>query len=95
MVFLEHRLHASRDPVDHFTFTLTETKTVALALRRLDRNTDLYLEDADNNVLASSTAANLNNEWLQHELAPGTYYARVQSTQNGQNDYIFRYGLED
>ena len=87
-------LDGDSDEIDYFRFSLKEAKRVSLALRQLDANADLFVEDADGNVLYSSTRAGKVNESIAQTLAAGTYYARVEAQETGQNDYVFRYGVE-
>ena len=77
--FLQASLDGGGDSVDYFRFTLTEAKTVGLGLRRQDADADLFLEDAEGNVLHSSTAAGTAQEWISQTLLAGTYYVRVEA----------------
>ena len=81
------------DRIDYYRFTLTEAKEVALGLRQQDANADLFLEDAEGNVLYSSVEAGTANEWIAPTLLAGTYYVRVESQETGSNNYVFRYGV--
>ena len=94
VVFPRNVMDGEADRVDYYRFTPTETKTVKLALRQLDANADLFLEDAEGSVLHSSTATGTGNEWLAATLPSGTYYARVESQEVGRNSYVLRYGVE-
>ncbi len=78
---------------DWFTFTLTEAKAVGLGLRQQDANADFFLEDAEGNVLHSSTLSGTTSEALDVTLLAGTYYVRVDAQEAGRNDYVFRYGV--
>ena len=91
--FLRHSLDGDGDRIDYYRFTLTEAKQIGLGLRRQDANADLFLEDADGNVLYSSTEAGTANEAIWKTLLAGTYYVRVESQEAGQNDHVFRYGV--
>ncbi len=86
-------IRRSADPRDYYRFEITETRSVGIGLRQLDRNAHVYLEDQNQNVLASSENAGLANEWIAHDLQPGTYFVRVEAMQGGDNDYVFRYGV--
>ena len=79
--------------VDYFRFTLTEAKRIGLGLRQQDTNADLFLEDAEGNVLACSTEAGMASEEIGETLLAGTYYVRIETQEAGQNDYVFRYGV--
>ena len=85
-------LDGGADKVDYFRFTLTEAKQIGLGLRQQDTNADLFLEDAEGNVLHSSTEAGTASEWIGETLLAGTYYVRIETQEAGQNDYVFRYG---
>ena len=91
--FPRNRLDGDGDRVDYYRFTLSETKTVSLGLRRQDADADLYLEDAAGRALASSVETGTSSERVDATLAAGTYYVRVESRDTGANDYIFRYGV--
>lgn len=86
-------LDGDGDRVDYFKFTLTDAKKVGLGLRRQDEDADLYLEDADGKVLASSTEEGTANERISETLLAGTYYIRVESQEEGENDFNLRYGV--
>ena len=87
------RLDGGADAVDYFRFTLTEAKRIGLGLRQQDTNADLLLEDAEGNVLHSSTEAGTASEWIGETLLAGTYYVRIETQEAGRNDYVFRYGV--
>ena len=91
--FLRGTLDGSGDKIDYYRFTLTEAKRVGLGLRRQDADADLFLEDADGNVLHSSSASGTSNEAIPVTLLAGTYYVRVESQEAGVNKHVFRYGV--
>ena len=86
-------LDGDGDSIDYYRFTLTEAKQIGLGLRQQDTNADLFLEDADGNVLHSSTVDGTANEAINETLLAGTYYVRVETEAAGQNDHVFRYGV--
>ena len=90
--FPRHSMDGAADSVSHFEFTLTEAKKVGLALRQLDHNADLVLEDADGNVIARSERDGTTKEWISATLLAGTYYIKVAAKEAGANDYVLRYG---
>ena len=91
--FPRNELDGDADRVDYYRFTLTEAKQVGLGLRQLDANAELYLEDAGGNVLHRSTESGTSNEAITETLLAGTYYARVEAVEAGDNRYVFRYGV--
>ncbi len=91
--FPDASLDGDGDRIDYFRFSLTEAKEVALGLRQQDADADLFLEDAEGNVLASSTADGTANEWTAQTLLAGTYYVRVEAQEEGDNDFKLRYGV--
>ena len=84
-------LDGDGDRIDYFKFTLTEAKKVNFGLRQQDADADLFLEDAEGNVLYSSTEASTANEWISQTLAAGTYYVRVEAQEEGDNDFRLRH----
>ena len=91
--FPDASLDGAGDRVDYFKFTLSEAKRVGLGLRQQDADADLFLEDADGNVLYSGTRDGTANEWLFTTLLAGVYYVRVEAQEAGANDFKLRYGV--
>ena len=85
----------ANDQVDYFHFWLSHQRKVGLRIRRLDYNADLYVEDHQGTVIASSEKIGDRREVLNITLAPTDasepYYVRVEARENGRNDYEFRY----
>ena len=81
--------------VDYFHFWLSHQRVVRLRIRRLDYNADLYLENRQGTVIASSEKTGDQREILNVTLAPTgadePYYIRVEAREDGRNDYEFRY----
>ena len=86
-------LDGSSDSVDYWRFTLSEARRVGLGLRRQDANADLFLEDAEGNVLYSSTEEGTASEWISQTLLAGTYFVRVEAQEEGANEFKLRYGV--
>ena len=86
-------LDGSSDSVDYWRFTLSEARRVGLGLRQQDANADLFLEDAEGNVLYSSTEEGTANEWISQTLLAGTYFVRVEAQEEGANEFKLRYGV--
>ena len=79
--------------MDYWRFTLSEARRVGLGLRQQDANADLFLEDAEGNVLYSGTAEGTANEWISQTLPAGTYFVRVEAQEEGANEFKLRYGV--
>ena len=79
--------------MDYWRFTLSEARRVGLGLRRQDANADLFLEDAEGNVLYSGTEEGTANEWISQTLLAGTYFVRVEAQEEGANEFKLRYGV--
>ena len=79
--------------MDYWRFTLSEARRVGLGLRQQDANADLFLEDAEGNVLYSSTEDGTANEWISQTLLAGTYFVRVEAQEEGANEFKLRYGV--
>ena len=86
-------LDGSSDSVDYWRFTLSEARRVGVGLRQQDANADLFLEDAEGNVLYSGTADGTANEWISQTLLAGTYFVRVEAQEEGANEFKLRYGV--
>ena len=86
----EGSVDGESDGTDYYRFTLTEQQAVTLSLRRQDADADLYLEDGDGTVLASSTRGGTRKEGIDATLDAGTYYVRVAAQEAGDNDYTLR-----
>ena len=80
--FPKASLDGDGDWIDCFKFTLAEAKKVGLGLRRQDANADLFLEDAQGNVLYSGTNDGRRTV-ISKTLAAGTYYVRVGGAGTG------------
>ena len=91
--FPQGTVDGDADRVDYYRFTLTEAKRVGLGLRQQDADANLYLEDADGNVLYRSTNSGTANEAIGETLLAGTYYLRVESQAAGTNVHVVRYGV--
>ena len=76
-------------------FTLTRWRTMRIELRELSGNADLYLESASGRVLQSSKLSGTAAESIVRELAPGTYYIRVDPVSSGDIGYEVRYRWDE
>ena len=91
----EDSVDGGDDATDYWRFTLSERQAVKVGLRRQDANADLYLEDADGNVLHASTRGGTRREEIAATLEAGSYYVRVAARTAGDNDYLLRARAED
>ena len=91
--FRREGLDGSDDAIDYYRFTLTEAREVGLGLRRQDADADLFIEDANGNMLYSSTEAETASEAIWQTLEAGTYYVRVEAREAGANAHVLRYGV--
>ena len=86
------------DPVNYFHFSLTAEREVGIRVRRLDHDADLYIEDNDGTVIASSENTGASKEVLDVTLAANDagehYYVRIEGKEDGTNDYQLRYLAE-
>ena len=84
-----------RDEIDHFRFTLDDTRTVGFELRSLSGDAHLYLNDASGRYLAGSFRSGDALDTFVRELGSGTYYASVLTTydRRGTSDYRLRVGI--
>ena len=81
----------SSGAVDTYRFTLSEPRTVGLGLPWMERNADLYLEDAHGVTLRAGERGGSAAEWIKTALSAGTYDVRVEARAAGANEYIFSY----
>ncbi len=86
---------ANHDAVDYYSFTLDARYRLGLGIRGQSINLDVYLEDANGNMLKPSfpPSGSPSDEWIQRMLDAGTYYVRVVAMENGYTDYYVRFGL--
>ena len=65
--------------VERYRFELSSPQSVEVVLRRLNANADVFLEDADGEVLGSGVELGKSDERFSLTLAAGTYGVRVES----------------
>lgn len=71
-------LIATAADVDHYRFTTTGTRNIAINLSGLYADFDLRLLNSTGTILASSTYGGTSSEYINYQNAPaGTYYAYV------------------
>ena len=88
-------MNRPRDEIDHFRFTLDDTRTVGFELRSLSGDAHLYLNDASGGYLAGSCRSGDALDTFVRELGSGTYYVSVLTTydRRGTSDYRLRVGI--
>ena len=64
---------------EKYRFELSSPQQLEVVLRRLNANADVYLEDADGEVLGSGAELGKSDERFSLTLAAGTYGVRVES----------------
>ena len=80
------------DAVDYFMFSLSRPRLVGAGLRSMRKNADIFVEDGNGNVLASSRSTGNAREWLNAALGAGTHYIRVEAQEPGGNNYRLQMG---
>ncbi len=90
-IFRRDSVDGTDDVVDYYKFTLTVVREVGLGLRKQDANGDLYLEDADGELLYSSESGGSADEWMSVNATAGTYYGIGTSW---RNQHVLRYGVK-
>ena len=83
------------DEIDHFRFTLDETRTIGFELNSTSGDAHLYLNDASGRYLAASYNPGNAVDSFALELAAGTYYVSVLTTydRSGTSNYRLRLGI--
>lgn len=64
---------------ERYRFELSSSQSVEVVLRRLNANADVFLEDADGEVLGSGVESGRSDERFTLTLAAGNYGVRVES----------------
>ena len=77
--------------VAYCRFTLTHPKRMSLALKLLNANAELELEDLNGEVICTRENFHAEGEWMWVTLHPGTYYARVDIPTDGDHVFVLRY----
>ncbi|MDG3548613.1 PPC domain-containing protein, partial [Methanobacterium formicicum] len=67
----------STDTDDYYQFTLADTSSISLLLSGVSAATRLYLERANGQLIASSSATSNLDGSLVYDLAAGTYFVDV------------------
>ncbi len=77
----------SQVPDDYFRFTLSRPGYVTIYLEDLLADADLYLYDSRNRVIGKAERPGVTDEKIIMNLQPGTYMARVHSSDGLATDY--------
>lgn len=88
-------IHHETDPIDYFSFTITEPKEVEVGLRQLQRDADLYVENIGNHILGRSENLGIADETLHVTILPGTYFIRAQARESGWNGFLLKYAVSE
>ena len=80
--------------VDHFRFRITAGRRVDIRLELLDAGASLFIEDTAGNVLARDETPGPTDKTVSISLHPGTYYIRVQTQEEGPNNYQLVYKVD-
>jgi methionine-rich copper-binding protein CopC len=67
----------SSDINDYYRFTLNSRSNFVLSLTGMSADADVHILNASGSLIASSAAANANNESISEALDAGNYYVRV------------------
>ena len=93
--FPKYTIDGDNDRVDYYRFELTEPKEINLGLRQLDADADLALEDSEGGNIKRSRKSGTANEAIHTTILEGTYYIRVDAKEEGENEYVLRYGVAE
>ena len=93
--FPKYTIDGDNDRVDYYRFELTEPKDINLGLRQLDADADLALEDSEGGNIKRSRKSGTANEAIHTTIPEGTYYIRVDAKEEGENEYVLRYGVAE
>ena len=83
------------DEIDHFRFTLSDTRTIGFELRSLSGNANLTLNDASGRYIAGSFNSGNSVDTFVRALDAGTYYVTVHAdgSMRGTSNYRLRFGV--
>jgi serralysin len=75
------------DPRDVFRFEIAERQQIRITLQGASGDVDLYLYDGQGNLLGQSLAGGTNPDWLEGQIAPGSYFIEVRPYLNTETAY--------
>lgn len=88
-------LDGVEDVTDYYSFTIEETKKLKVGLWQLEANADVTLQNETGAALQSSSNTGTNDESLEIDIEPGTYFVRVDAMQTAQNEYVLGVSVAD
>lgn len=88
-------LDGVEDVTDYYSFTIEETKKLKVGLWQLEANADVTLQNETGASLQSSSNTGTDDESLEIDIQPGTYYVRVDAMQTAQNEYVLGVSVAD
>ena len=88
-------LDGDEDAADYYTFSVTDIKRLNIGLWQLDTDADVSLESETGASLISSNNDGTQDEWIEIDVDPGTYFIRVDSRQTAANEYVLSVSVAD
>ena len=88
-------LEGAADAAHYYRFTLSEPRSVRLALHWQEGNAALVLELEDGTRLRVRVPDGDAHASVEETLLEGTHYARVEARQQGENEYLFTYEVSE
>ena len=83
-------LDRDEDRTDYYTFTLEDTKKIAVGLWQLNGTAKLTLEDQSNHPIQIALGV-----MIEGTLEPGTYFVRVDAEHLDASQYVLSYSATD
>ena len=93
--FNRGELEGAADAAHYYRFTLSEPRSVRLALHWQEGNAALVLELEDGTRLRVRVPDGDAHASVEETLLEGTHYARVEARQQGENEYLFTYEVSE
>ncbi len=88
-------LEGAADAAHYYRFTLSEPRSVRLALDWQEGDAALVLELEDGTRLRVRVPDGDDHASVEETLLEGTHYARVEARQQGENEYLFTYEVSE
>ncbi len=88
-------LEGAADAAHYYRFTLSEPRSVRLALHWQEGNAALVLELEDGTRLRVRVPDGDAHASVEETMLEGTHYARVEAQQQGENEYVFTYEVSE